>query len=290
MLINNILEAAVRSREEDEELERSTKKVKENHSQGVNSRPASPRTNGSGGGFSYKEKLVGEIPGAFEQAFAFANDMELEAESDDESADLEVGIAVVNLSGERKASIRGHWSNALIVKVVGKMVGYQVMSTRLLNLWKPSGRMDCIDLGEGFFLIRFSAKEDYGKALKDGPWFVSGHYLSMRNWEPNFNPSKANVATIAVWVRLPNLPIEYYEPSVLRDIGKAIGPVLRIDTHTATETRGRFARLCIQISYDRPLIKLIKVGGISQPVHYEGLSSLCFSCGCAGHREENCPY
>ena len=57
--------------------------------------------------------------------------------------------------------------------------------------------MDCVDLGEGFFLIRFSAKEDYGRALKDGPWFVRGHYLSMWNWEANFNPAKANVAMIA---------------------------------------------------------------------------------------------
>nr|POF20545.1 hypothetical protein CFP56_51942 [Quercus suber] len=157
------------------------------------------------------------------------------------------------------------------------------MSTRLLSLWKPSGRMDCIDLGEGIFLIRFLAKEDYGRALKDNPWFVSGHYLSMQNWEANFNLAKENAATIAAWVHLPNLTIEYYEPSVLQDIGKAIGPVLQIDMHTATETRGKFARLCIQISYDRPLIKLIKIGGISQPVQHKGLSSLCFSCGRVGH-------
>lgn len=65
---------------------------------------------------------------------------------------------------------------------------------------------------------------------------------------------------------------------------------MRIDTHIATETRGRFERLCIQISYDRPLIKLIKVGGISQPVQYEELNSLCFSCGRAGHKEESCSH
>lgn len=105
--------------------------------------------------------------------------METKVESIDETSNIEAGIAAMNLSGERKASIRAHWSNALIMKVIGKTVGYQVMSTRLLSLWKPSGCIDCVDLGEGLFLIKFSAKEDDGRALKDGPRFMSGHYLSI---------------------------------------------------------------------------------------------------------------
>ena len=90
--------------------------------------------------------------------------------------------------------------------------------------------------------------------------------MSIRSWEPNFKPSTACVSFVAVWVRLPELPIEYYEPSVLRDLGKAIGRVLRIDTHTAAEARGRFARLCVQDNFDKPLVKLLKVGGVKQPV------------------------
>ncbi|XP_030941565.1 uncharacterized protein LOC115966474 [Quercus lobata] len=159
-----------------------------------------------------------------------------------------------------------------------------------MTLWKPSGRLDCVDLEKDFFLVRFSLKADYENVLRDGPWFVGGHYLSIRNWEPNFKPSTTCVSSVAVWVRLPKLPIEYYEPSVLRDIGEAIGPVLRIDAHTATKSKGRFARICIQINFDKPLIKLIKIGGIEQPVQYEGLNSLCFSCERAGHKLESCPY
>ena len=65
--------------------------------------------------------------------------------------------------------------------------------------------------------------------FKGGPWFVVGHYLSIRSWEPNFKPSSACVSLVAVWVRLLKLPIEYYEPLVLQDIGQAIGPILRIN-------------------------------------------------------------
>ena len=93
-----------------------------------------------------------------------------------------------------------------------------------------------------------------------------------------------------MWVRLPDLPIEYYELSVLRDIGKAIGLVLRIDTHTASESRGRFARICVQVNFNEPILKLVKVGGIDQPMQYEGIGSLYFSCGRVGHKAEGCPY
>ena len=126
--------------------------------------------------------------------------------------------------------------------------------------------MDCIDLSNDFFLIRFSTMEDRARVLKDGPWFVGGHYVSIKCWEPNFMAATANLSAIAVWIRLPGLPIEYYELSVLRDIGLAIGPVLRIDTQIATEARVRFARLCVQVNFDKPIIKLVEIGGIRQPV------------------------
>lgn len=86
------------------------------------------------------------------------------------------------------------------------------------------------------------------------------------------------------------LPIESYEPSVLLDLGQAIGPVLRIDMHMARETRGRFSRICVQVNLKNSPIKIIKIGGIEQPVQYEGINSLCFSYGRVGHKVDGCPY
>ena len=216
--------------------------------------------------------------------------MGFDATSDDEFENLPPGEVVVKLSGERKNKIKASWASALIVKAFGKSVGFHFLHSRLTSMWKPSRKMDCIDLGSGFFLIKFTLKEDHARVLKGGPWLMGGHYLSIRGWEQNFRPEDANLSSVVVWVRLPGLLIEYYELLVLRDIGKAIGPILRIDTHTASETKGRFMRLYVQVNFDDPLVKLVKVGGIDQPVQYEGISSLCFSCGRVGHKAEGCPY
>lgn len=81
--------------------------------------------------------------------------------------------------------------------------------------------------------------------------------LSIRPWKPDFRPDIANIASVAVWVRRPHLPIEYYHLEALKEIGQAIGTVLHIDTHTASEARGRFARLCVQVDINKPLIYTI---------------------------------
>ena len=164
------------------------------------------------------------------------------------------------------------------------------MRTKLNQMWRPASRMDCVDLGFGFFLVRFFSKEDLDSVLMRGPWFIGDQFLSIRPWEPFFKPSTANVSLIAVWIRLCELPIELYEVEVLKQIGESIGKVLRIDSNTAMEARGKYARLCIQIDINKPLVNHILIGRFEQAVSYEGIQSLCFSCGRLEHKVDACTY
>lgn len=157
-------------------------------------------------------------------------------------------------------------------------------------MWKPAGRLDCIHLEHGFFLAWFYLKEDYEATLRKGPWFIEEHFLSIRPWEPNFRPATANVTSMAVCIKLNELPIEYYNSEALLQIGKSIGNVLRVDMHTANEARGRFARLCVQIYVDKPLVTTVLIEKFEQPVRYEGVQKICFSYGRIGHMKVSCPY
>ena len=114
--------------------------------------------------------------------------------------------------------------------------------------------------------------------------------MAIKPWEPYFRASEDNLTSVAVWVRFLELPIEFYDMEVLKEIGSVIGPVLRIDSYIATRSRGSYARLCIQIELDKPLINSIKIGRLVQQVKYEGILSLCFCCGRLGHKQENCWY
>ncbi|KAK9996394.1 hypothetical protein SO802_021080 [Lithocarpus litseifolius] len=288
------------SREEEAELARSNKKVKGiTHAEfNGGSRDSSPSSENQATGFStrtsFKDKLVGEIPGAFAQAFDLTDHMEEDLDSDDENGQASnsvcEGQVKIKLSKDTKRRIQGPWSKAIIVKLVGKTLGLNYMQSKLSQLWRPEGRMDCIDLSYGFFLVRFYSKEDLERVIKRGPWFIGDHFLSLRPWEPFFKPLTANVSLIAVWIRLNELPIEFYETEVLKEIGESIGKVLRIDSHTATEARGRYARLCVQVDINKPLINSILISHFEQVVTYEGIHKLCFSCDRIGHKIEACPY
>nr|POE55814.1 uncharacterized protein CFP56_43333 [Quercus suber] len=157
-------------------------------------------------------------------------------------------------------------------------------------MWKPIGCLDVVDLEHGFFLTRLSLREDFENVLKKGLWSIGDHFLSLRPWVLDFKPESTNVSSIAVWIRLSGLPIEYYNAKALQHIRKAIGNVLRIDTFTATETRGKFARLCIQVDVDKPFITTVMIGKFQQSVTYEGIHNLCFECGRMGHKREGYPF
>nr|POF11041.1 uncharacterized protein CFP56_13557 [Quercus suber] len=212
--------------------------------------------------------------------------MEDDMESDDEVEALCEGLLAVRFSKDLKQRICTPWAKALIIKVYGRFVGFNYLHNRLLSLWKPTGRLDCVNLGNGFFLTWFYLREDFETVLKKGPWFIGEHFLFIRPWEPNFHLTTANVSSIAIWIRLNELPIEYYHAEALHQIGKMIGNVLRVDTHTASEMRGRFARLCVQVDVNKPLATSILIDKFEQPICYEGIHKLCFVCGRMGLTQE----
>ncbi|KAF3969100.1 hypothetical protein CMV_007073 [Castanea mollissima] len=227
-----------RYREEDAELQRSIKKVKDSVKAFAFEPPLPYKDKLVGeipGAFaqafnldsvvkvSYKDSLLGDIPSAYAQAFRFERVDEPKVESDTKLGDIVEGMVDVKLSQETKSRIRAPWTKALIVKVYGKTMGYNYLTFKINTLWKPMAKMDRVDLGKDSFLIKFSEDSDYEKVLQGGPWFIEKHFLAIKPWEPYFKASKSTFSFVAVWIRFPELPIEFYDPLVLREIGSTIG-------------------------------------------------------------------
>ncbi|KAA8538418.1 hypothetical protein F0562_028037 [Nyssa sinensis] len=262
--------------EEDNQLKRRTKKVK-NHPQDQD--PDSPmgvlpsehqhlddqmhEAQGPQSGQparSFKEILVGDA----EEGLIDPN-QDLEHEDDDlglsdqekyESEDKDTNdpnddsmIPDIKQSNQI-LMIRQPWQNAIIVKLLGKSIGYKMLCNRVRKLWDLQGDYEALDLGCGYFLFKFDSQTDCTRVVTGGPWVMMDHYLMVRHWEPNFRPSSAHVLKTAMWVRLPELPVEYYDERILMEIGRKLGKPLKIDGNTV----------------------------------------VCFDCGRASHMKEQCRF
>ncbi|KAL7238851.1 hypothetical protein ACSBR2_004866 [Camellia fascicularis] len=168
------------------------------------------------------------------------NGAESEGEQDLGSTSM---IPRIKLPCRLITSICKPWKDCLIVRLLGKMVGFNFLVHRLKKLRGLQGDFEATDLGLGFFLIKFEMLANRNKVYTEGPWVIMDHYLTVRRWEHDFKPSEAKEVATALWVRFPQLPIEYYNEKVLYHIAKVIGRPLKVDLNTAMSIRERYARV-----------------------------------------------
>ena len=93
-------------KEEEHELAWSTKKVKDSHNRAPIERNIHLGRTNLSSKLSFRDKLVGEIPSAYSQAFAFWDHMDAESESDEETKKVKEGMVAISLSKETKQHIR----------------------------------------------------------------------------------------------------------------------------------------------------------------------------------------
>nr|XP_016504800.1 PREDICTED: uncharacterized protein LOC107822750 [Nicotiana tabacum] len=200
------------------------------------------------------------------------------------------GIKAITLTDQEKEALNYPWKFSLIIKLFGKRIVHYYLKAKIQELWKPTEQFPLIDLGYDYYIVKFTQEENMRKVLQNRPWFVNGHFLSIKHWEPNFVVADAQQTISAVWVRLPQLPTEFYDESLLRKIWNSIGSLLKINACMSTTLRGRYARLCIQVPLEEPVTTRKLIGSHLQQIIYEGEGFLCKLCGRLGHTRSRYPY
>lgn len=117
-----------------------------------------------------------------------------------------------------------------------------------------------MDLGNDFYLVRFQYGQNYLKVLHESPWFIGQNFFTIRLWEPKFWATADECKQTAIWARLPQLPLEFYEPSLLQKMGEMLGIVLKVDACTNDALRGQYARICVQVNVEKTLKTVIHIG------------------------------
>ncbi|KAL0919933.1 hypothetical protein M5K25_009024 [Dendrobium thyrsiflorum] len=182
---------------------------------------------------------------------------------------------------------------ALVAQLVGRRLPFAFLQAELRRQWTHFGEFQIITTAPSAFICIFSSAAARDAVLQGGPWLIGGSLLGMVRWTSDYVPNSLAGLHSSVWVRLPQLPLLYWDVTNLNRMANFIGEPLWLDSHTSTWGRSSFARMCVRLDLSKPLLPGIWIKGLHgrffQRIEYEGLSNFCFACGMIGHTVDRCP-
>ena len=117
----------------------------------------------------------------------------------------------------------------LIGKVLGESVPLKSIFSKMKAEWKTSDESSFMDLGNDFFLIKFSTSKDCSKVWEDRPYFIKKQVIVLQRWREEFDPFNESLKATTLWARVIGLPIELWGANIVIIIMGQVGGVLRVD-------------------------------------------------------------
>ena len=96
-------------------------------------------------------------------------------------------------------------------------------------------------------------EEDCRKVLDGGSWFVIGQLLTVEPWVPNFVLGTNTIQRTVIWIRLPGLPMEYWDKKLLLGIILEVGKPMGLNDFIDRYWKTGFARIRMEVDAAEPL-------------------------------------
>ncbi|KAL8507042.1 hypothetical protein ACS0TY_017790 [Phlomoides rotata] len=142
-----------------------------------------------------------------------------------------------------------------------KPLGQADLTKKLVTIWGIQNPWSMIPMGEGYYNFQFSCGDDSSSIAQ-------------------------------VWIRISELPLEYWNPNIITALASAVGMVIKLDDRTASRSMGHFARVLVELdlNHDREEFVMFERAGHRSAVYiqYERLPDFCNYCSIIGHTIGNC--
>nr|KAJ0226815.1 hypothetical protein LSAT_V11C100000080 [Lactuca sativa] len=217
------------------------------------------------------------------------------------NAELPVGVVEMPLSdiligcSPFKTTLYGYF--------IDKHVNFFNVNKFAHNIWKKHGLEELMVNDEGIYFFRFSTEQGMLSVLEGGVWMVFDSALVVRIWTTGVSSVKDQHDKVPVWVKIFNVPLEYWNGTGLSHIAWEIAKPLDVDAHMdkmCQEHWGRpaFMRILIEMSAATEWLKEVQVYSsdltsgeriISKcKIEYAWNPSKCSHCKVYGHKDSTC--
>ena len=158
--------------------------------------------------------------------------------------------------------------------------------------WRVVGRVRGIALSREKFQFIFKREEDLQTVLNDRPWSFNHWTMLLERWTES--PPEDFLTKFAVWVRIRNIPCNFYMLDTMHMLAKAIGFVKEVAYDPKVSQKADFIRAQVIFDISKPARneKVLNIpGGKSVYITYENekLRKKCFHCLRLTHEKAQCP-
>ncbi|KAG5223136.1 DUF4283 domain-containing protein [Salix suchowensis] len=181
------------------------------------------------------------------------------------------------------------WKRSMIGFFVSYKLPFHAVQSIANRIWKTHGLEKTTVMANGFMVFRFNTEAAVGEILARGPWLFGGKAILLQQWQPGFLFDKNKIKTIPVWARLQGLPFPLWNKKGLSLAASMVGKPIACDEATMQCSRLEFARVCIEIDAEEPIIHQFQVVSslsekpVSVHVSYEWKPARCATCKVFGH-------
>jgi hypothetical protein len=185
------------------------------------------------------------------------------------------------------------WSPSLVGQFLDKPLPYYIVKRTVESIWAQYGKVEVFLLENGLYLFRFADEKMRDEVMEAKVWHIANKPLILRKWTPGMQLLKLSLSSIPIWIKLHNLPIEFWNATCLSYVASGVGKPLCADSVTEEQQRLGFARVLVEVDMESNFPKEIEVVGVDGSrvvvgIEYPWLPVKCKKCKSFGHLSHAC--
>ncbi|XP_020874317.1 uncharacterized protein At4g02000-like [Arabidopsis lyrata subsp. lyrata] len=161
------------------------------------------------------------------------------------------------------------------------------------RIWRLYSRVRGVALSQEKFQFIFKSEDDLNEVLKTGVWTQDDWCVVMDKWVEK--PPDDYLMFLPIWIRLRNIPVNYYTEATIRDIAKCVGKVLTVELELEKSQSQDYVMVRVLLDVRNPLrnskeVQLPDGDLVSISFDYERVRKRCFLCQRLTHEKNMCPF
>lgn len=108
-----------------------------------------------------------------------------------------------------------------------------------------------VTLGKDYYDFHFDSTDDLRKIWAARTVSLEPGLLRFSQWAKDFKYLAQKQTHVSLWIRLVEVPQEYWRERILKEIASAISTAIDIDGPTRNRTFGHYARILVDIDLSK---------------------------------------